>query len=115
MNTKDRIIQEIETASPDVRKEVLDFILFLKSKENQSNDAEEDKVTTQSAVPQFAVAPSIVYPEKSVEEQSQHSNSNAWDILENMSGTISAPEDWSQEHDHYLYGSTKRRDLNEER
>jgi hypothetical protein len=27
VNTKDRIIQEIETASSDLRKEVLDFIL----------------------------------------------------------------------------------------
>lgn len=33
---------------------------------------------------------------------------NAWDILEEMAGTIEAPADWSSEHDHYLYGTPKR-------
>jgi hypothetical protein len=33
---------------------------------------------------------------------------NAWDILEDMAGTIEAPEDWSKEHDHYLYGTPKQ-------
>lgn len=30
---------------------------------------------------------------------------NAWDVLEEMTGTIEAPSDWSVEHDHYLYGT----------
>jgi hypothetical protein len=33
---------------------------------------------------------------------------NAWDILESLAGTIDAPEDWSSEHEHYLYGTSKR-------
>lgn len=33
---------------------------------------------------------------------------NAWDVLEAMTGTIEAPSDWSSEHDHYLYGTTKQ-------
>jgi len=32
---------------------------------------------------------------------------NAWDLLENLTGTVEAPEDWSAEHDHYLYGTLK--------
>ena len=33
---------------------------------------------------------------------------NAWDVLEAMTGTVEAPSDWSSEHDHYLYGTSKR-------
>jgi len=32
-----------------------------------------------------------------------------WDILESLAGTIEAPADWAIEHDHYLYGTPKRR------
>ena len=34
---------------------------------------------------------------------------NAWDTLEGLIGTIEGPEDWAAEHDHYLYGTPKRR------
>ncbi len=37
---------------------------------------------------------------------------NAWDLLENLTGTVEAPEDWSAEHDHYLYGTPKRQSKN---
>lgn len=33
---------------------------------------------------------------------------NAWELLEDMAGSMEAPEDWSQEHDHYLYGTSKQ-------
>jgi hypothetical protein len=33
---------------------------------------------------------------------------NAWDVLEQLTGTIAAPADWSEEHDHYLSGTSKR-------
>jgi len=32
----------------------------------------------------------------------------AWELLEEMAGTYEAPEDWSREHDHYLYDTPKR-------
>lgn len=38
---------------------------------------------------------------------------NAWDLSENLTGTVEAPEDWSAEHDHYLYGTPKRQTMNE--
>jgi hypothetical protein len=31
-------------------------------------------------------------------------------LLEKLAGTIDAPEDWADEHDHYLYGTPKRTD-----
>jgi len=34
--------------------------------------------------------------------------SDAWEVLGRLAGTVDAPEDWAQEHDHYLYGSPKR-------
>ncbi len=35
---------------------------------------------------------------------------DAWAVLESLIGSIDAPEDWSAEHDHYLYGTEKRGD-----
>ncbi len=37
-------------------------------------------------------------------------STNAWDVLESLTGTIDAPTDWSSEHDHYLYGTPKRQE-----
>jgi hypothetical protein len=31
-----------------------------------------------------------------------------WDVLSKYAGTVEGPEDWSEEHDHYLYGVSKR-------
>ncbi len=44
----------------------------------------------------------------SQEKQTETTDKNAWDMLEEMAGTYEAPEDWSSEHDHYLYGTPKR-------
>lgn len=35
---------------------------------------------------------------------------DAWDVLEKLAGTVDAPPDWSSEHDHYLYGTPKRKE-----
>lgn len=35
-------------------------------------------------------------------------NGTAWGILAEFTGTIEAPSDWSEEHDHYLYGVPKQ-------
>ena len=46
-----------------------------------------------------------------VHEKPQNTDSpNAWDILEDLTGLIEAPEDWSLEHDHYLYGIPRKRE-----
>ena len=44
----------------------------------------------------------------SKEKQIEKTYKNAWDLLEEMAGTYEAPEDWSKEHDRYLYGTPKR-------
>ena len=49
-----------------------------------------------------------------VREKDQEPNSlNAWDVLDKLTGTVEAPEDWALEHDHYLYGVPRKgkRDL----
>jgi hypothetical protein len=33
---------------------------------------------------------------------------SAWDVLDEMAGSVEGPEDWSAELDHYLYGTPKR-------
>lgn len=35
-------------------------------------------------------------------------NKDGWDIIESLIGSVDAPEDWSIEHDYYLYGSPKK-------
>ena len=32
---------------------------------------------------------------------------DAWDVLDAFTGSMDEPEDWSSEHDHYLYGTPK--------
>lgn len=44
----------------------------------------------------------------SLRQDSPKEADNAWDVLESLAGTIEAPADWSQEHDHYLYGTPKQ-------
>jgi len=36
-------------------------------------------------------------------------SSDAWDVLEKLIGTVDGPQDWSSQHDHYLYGIPKRK------
>jgi hypothetical protein len=33
--------------------------------------------------------------------------SDLWQILDQHTGSVEAPADWSAEHDHYLYGTPK--------
>lgn len=45
--------------------------------------------------------------------ESKKPSANAWNTLKEMAGSIEMPEDWSQEHDHYLYGTPKQNQENE--
>ncbi len=40
-------------------------------------------------------------------EQKKSGKENLWDVLDNLAGTVEGPEDWSKEHNHYLYGTPK--------
>jgi hypothetical protein len=39
----------------------------------------------------------------------QKEGRNVWEVLQELNGVIKGPRDWSVEHDHYLYGTPKRR------
>lgn len=34
---------------------------------------------------------------------------DVWDILESLIGSIEGPSDWASQHDHYLYGTPRRK------
>jgi hypothetical protein len=34
---------------------------------------------------------------------------SAWEVLHRLAGTVEAPENWAEEHDHYIHGAPKRR------
>jgi hypothetical protein len=41
-------------------------------------------------------------------EQITTATRSLWDTFKELEGTIEAPSDWAEEHDHYLYGTPKR-------
>jgi len=42
-----------------------------------------------------------------IEEETPVVKETVWDVLGNLAGKIEGPKDWSEEHDHYLYGAPK--------
>jgi hypothetical protein len=46
----------------------------------------------------------------SLRQQNPQASGDAWDVLESLAGTVTAPADWSAEHDHYLYGTPKQQE-----
>lgn len=61
--------------------------------------------------PDFPVdlEPNTRYTLKVEQDIQKPKTQSAWDILEELTGTVEGPEDWSEEHDHYLYGTPKKR------
>lgn len=47
---------------------------------------------------------------EALRQQHLQTSGNAWDVLESLTGTVEAPADWSAEHDHYLYGTSKHQE-----
>jgi len=45
-----------------------------------------------------------------VETPSDATPGDAWDALASATGSVQAPSDWAEQHDHYLYGTPKRQD-----
>ena len=41
------------------------------------------------------------------EDVSVAAEEDVWNLLDDLVGTIEAPQDWASEHDHYLYGTPK--------
>jgi hypothetical protein len=44
---------------------------------------------------------------KSIPNKIPASNT-VWDLLDSLTGTIEGPADWSEQSDHYLYGTPKQ-------
>ena len=42
------------------------------------------------------------------EKNTDTDSSDAFDVLEKLTGTVEAPEDWAVQHDHYLYGTPRK-------
>lgn len=58
-------------------------------------------------------APSDLEPDKRYlitiqSELPSKKENGAWAVLEALAGTLEAPDDWSDQHDHYLYGTPKQ-------
>ena len=47
-------------------------------------------------------------PLLTTERKEETGKQSLWDVLSELSGTVEGPKDWSEEHDHYLYGTPKR-------
>ncbi|MBE0525254.1 MAG: hypothetical protein IBX40_13130 [Methanosarcinales archaeon] len=43
-----------------------------------------------------------------IEDDESIAGQSIWEVLSDFSGKIDGPEDWSEEHDHYLYGAPKQ-------
>ncbi len=43
-----------------------------------------------------------------IESKEAIDKKSVWEVLSEFSGKVEGPKDWSQEHDHYLYGVPKR-------
>jgi hypothetical protein len=85
MNTKQKLIEEIEQTPDIIIEEVLNFLLFTKSK----------------------------YQEKTTQNNAQN-NRSIWELFEETAENIpdevlqQLPTDGAAQHDHYLYGTPKR-------
>ncbi len=44
-----------------------------------------------------------------IEHEEKLGIQNLWDVLGDLTGKVEGPENWSQEHNHYLYGTPKRK------
>ncbi len=47
-------------------------------------------------------------------DQSAAAGESAWDLLSQLAGTVEGPADWASETDHYLYGTPKRNQSNDQ-
>jgi len=46
-----------------------------------------------------------------IERDERVEGDSLWDILSELAGTVEGPQDWSEEHDHYLYGTPERNEF----
>ena len=92
-------MREIEQAPEPLVKEVLEFLLFTKTKHNQTISLLE--VEAQSCAARTA-------------EVSEQNNRPVWELFDEFTKDLpdevlaQLPTDGAEQHDHYLYGVPKR-------
>lgn len=97
MTAKERLLREVEQAPDDLLEEVLNFLLFTKSKQ-----AREQPLSHNSAV------------QTAHEAKDTNSTSLIWDSFSSFTENIpedvldQLPTDGAEQHDHYIYGTPKR-------
>jgi hypothetical protein len=99
MTAKEKLLYEVEQASDDLVEEVLNFLLFTKTKQLQGRQSENH--TRISKAEQ-----AIEHP-----ENLEHSIwDNFSDFTEDIPEDILAqlPTDGAEQHDRYIYGTPKR-------
>jgi hypothetical protein len=97
MNTRQKLIQAIEQTPDAIIEEVLNFLLSTQSRHQQN--------ITPNNTPLIPNKPS---PDKPKESRP------IWELFQETAETIpeeilqNLPNDGAQQHDHYLYGTSKR-------
>jgi hypothetical protein len=99
MSTKELILAELDSLSQEELEEL--YALVKQYLETQRQGP--TKLTFLERLGQIQI--------DGPEDFSEMVDGNAWDVLEKLTGSITAPEDWAAEHDHYLYGTSKRHDV----
>ncbi|MBR8831947.1 MAG: hypothetical protein N5P05_002554 [Chroococcopsis gigantea SAG 12.99] len=98
MTVREKLTQEIQKSSDSVLEKVLDFLLFLKS---QNNEVQVQSNSFQNSHEQNAA-------------QEAPSERPIWQLFEEVADNLpeeilaDLPTDGSNHHDHYLYGNPKR-------
>lgn len=41
-------------------------------------------------------------------ESKDEPSDDGWEAMASLAGSVEAPQDWAAEHDHYLYGTSKK-------
>jgi predicted DNA-binding antitoxin AbrB/MazE fold protein len=44
-----------------------------------------------------------------IEVSKVEKSENAWDLFDKLAGSVDGPKDWAKEHDHYIYGTPKKK------
>ena len=96
---KEQLLQEIEDIPENLIKEVLDFLQFVKTK--------QEKTTSEIAGDDISL-------EKQEQQETQSTSQFLLGLLEELTEDMTLeeiaqlPKDGAEQHDHYIYGTPKR-------
>ncbi len=90
---KNQILIVLDSLPDQLAAQVLDFAWYIKERyalnlPPQQAEANVESQQTERIIPA--------------------GNEDIWDTLAGLTGVVEAPADWALEHDHYLYGTPKQ-------